>query len=576
MLVWNFNSGLEMILNAGVQDVVVEYSIDGIDWTALPDVEPFTQAPSAAGYAADIRVDFGGAVAKYVRLSPQSNWAGNTAQFGLSEVRFYHVPVRAREPKPDPQSTDIHPEVVLSWRAGREALSHQVYLSADSNAVAEGTALVATVQESRYAADNLDLGTTYYWKIVEVNQAAGIPAWESEIWSFSTTPYLTVDDMESYKNVEPMEIWATWLDGTDFGTNDPTNGSIVGLDPAQGNYNAATGRNGGQSLPIWYDNTSVSRSEVLCTFPSPWNWTVHGAESLRLYFRGAPVGFVQLSPSHILMNGVGTDIYGTADQGRFVYKQLSGDGSIVARVVRLDNTDPWAKAAVMIRRSLDAGSPWALALASPSNGARFQARLTIGGGATSDTTLNSTATPLPPEQMTAQIPLWLKLERKGDLFSVYYATGETPTDWIPNPWNPQTIIMGDPVYIGLAVTSHAAGVVTQAEFTDIATTGNVTGGWESVSLGIEQPAGNLPDAFYVGVEDTGGRKATVVHSDPLAVAIGTWTPWNIPLSAFTSAGVKTDSIKKMVIGVGDPAKPASKAAGLIYIDDIAFGRPPSQ
>jgi len=42
--------------------------------------------------------------------------------------------------------------------------------------------------------------------------------------------------MESYRNREPHEIWATWLDGTEFGMNDPDNGSIVGANPSQGDY----------------------------------------------------------------------------------------------------------------------------------------------------------------------------------------------------------------------------------------------------------------------------------------------------------------------------------------------------
>jgi hypothetical protein len=128
------------------------------------------------------------------------------------------------------------------------------------------------------------------------------------------------------------------------------------------------------------------------------------------------------------------------------------------------------------------------------------------------------------------------------------------------------------VYIGLAVTSHAAGVVTQAEFSGVTTTGNVTGQWQSASLGIEQPTGNVADTLYLTVEDSGGRKATVTHADPYAVAAGAWTPWSIPLSTFTSAGVKTNNIKKMTIGVGDKDKPASGATGLIYIDDIGYGR----
>jgi len=267
------------------------------------------------------------------------------------------------------------------------------------------------------------------------------------------------------------------------------------------------------------------------------------------------------------MNGVGTDIFGTADQGRFVYKQLVGDGYILARVDRLDNTNAWANAGVMIRETLEAGATWAYVVCAGQNGARFRARLTVGGSATSDTPVAT------PEQIAVRTPAWVKLERKGAQFSGYYATDAAGIDWKPMVWNPQTIPMTSSVYIGLAVTSHAAGVVTQAEFSGVMTTGTVTGQWQSSSLGIEQPAGNLPDTLYLAVEDSSGHKAMVINTDPYAVNVSAWTQWSIPLSTFTSAGVKTNSIKGMVIGVGDKSKPASGAAGLIYIDDIGYGRP---
>ena len=41
----------------------------------------------------------------------------------------------------------------------------------------------------------------------------------------------------------------------------------------------------------------------------------------------------------------GADIFGTSDQFHFVYKQLSGDGQIVARVASVQNTNARAKAA---------------------------------------------------------------------------------------------------------------------------------------------------------------------------------------------------------------------------------------
>jgi hypothetical protein len=167
-------------------------------------------------------------------------------------------------------------------------------------------------------------------------------------------------------------------------------------------------------------------------------------------------------------------------------------------------------------------------------------------------------------------PVWVKLERKGDQFNGYYSVDGTT--WTALAWNPRTIAMSASVYIGLAVTPHnTAGGVTQAELSGIATTGNVTGEWQSASIGVEQPAGNVPDRLYVTLGDSSGRKATVAHADPYAVNAGVFTAWNIPLSTFSSAGVKTDRITKMTIGVGDSSKPASDATGLLYIDDIGFG-----
>jgi len=564
MRVWNCNQAIEAFAGLSVKDVTVEYSADGGVWTTLADVPQFARGPGTPGYASNTTVDFHGAAARYVKLTIHSNWGGLLPQYGLSEVRFYHVPVQAREPQPAPGAMAVSPEVVLSWRAGREAASHQVYLSTDSNAVADGTAPANTVSDSLYAVEGLDLGRTYYWRVNEVNETASPPAWEGEVWDFSTVSHLSIDDFESYDAAD-NRIFDSWVDGY----SDKTSGSTVGyLDSVGGTFGERSIIHGGaQSMPLTYDNAvSPHYSEAVRTWNAPQSWTTNGADALTLYFRGVPVGFLELSPNHILMNGVGADIYSTADQGRFVYKRLSGNGSILARVDRLDNTDPWAKAGVMIRNSLDAGAPWAYVLWAGENGVRFQTRPTLSGAGASDTPIATT------QQIAVRTPAWIRLERIGDQFNGYYATGETAATWTPMVWNPQTITMGADIFIGLAVTSHAANTVTQAEFSGVVTTGNVTGSWESVDLGIAQPTGNLPDPLYLVVEDTTGKKATVIHTDPLAVNAGVWTPWNIPLTTLTAAGAKANSIKRMTIGVGDKSKAASVASGVIYIDDIGYGR----
>jgi len=76
--------------------------------------------------------------------------------------------------------------------------------------------------------------------------------------------------------------------------------------------------------------------------------------------------------------------------------------------------------------------------------------------------------------------------------------------------------------------------------------------------------------MYLIVEDKAGKKKTVVNPDAAAVAKGTWTQWKIPLADLS--GVNAAAVKKLTIGVGDPASPKAGAAGMLYIDDIQYGK----
>ncbi|MHC4510943.1 MAG: hypothetical protein ACYTAO_18635, partial [Planctomycetota bacterium] len=187
-------------------------------------------------------------MAKYVRLTAASNWGGLLPQYGLSEVRFFSVPVGAREPSPDSGASDVAPAVTLAWRAGREAGTHDVYLSTDEQAVIDGAAPVVSVTDASYSAV-LDLGSTYYWRIDEVNDAETPTMWQSDVWDFSTPEYLVVDGFEDYNDYPPDEIYTTWLDGYE----NPANGSQVGyLIPPT--IETGTVHGGEQSMPLLYSN----------------------------------------------------------------------------------------------------------------------------------------------------------------------------------------------------------------------------------------------------------------------------------------------------------------------------------
>jgi len=296
MWVWNYNAE-GMNVAYGIQDARIEYSTNGTDWKVLGDVK-FARAPGSAGYAHDTTVDFGGLVAQYVRITAKSNWSGGAvSQYGLSEVRFLYIPVRPREPRPDSGAPDVAPDVVLGWRAGREAASHQVYLSTDRKAVENGTALVATISQSSYPPGTLALGETYYWKIAEVNQAASPNLWEGDLWSFSTVQYLVVDDFESYTDDVGKRVFQTWKDG--FGYTEPApgyggngTGSAIGNASTPFMETSIVHSGSKQSVPFGYNNTGASGkarySETERTWASPQDWTRNGVKALTFWFYGDP------------------------------------------------------------------------------------------------------------------------------------------------------------------------------------------------------------------------------------------------------------------------------------------------
>ena len=305
MWVWNHNTILESAIGFGIKEATIEYSTDGTNWTTLGTTHEFAVAPGSADYAPNTTVDLGGVTAKYVKITANSNWGGLVSQFGLSEVRFLYIPVWAREPRPYSGTTDIAPDVVLGWRAGREAAAHNVYLSTDEQAVIDGTAPAVTVSSPSYVS-SLDLAGTYFWRVDEVNEAETPTTWEGDVWSFSTQEYLAVDDFELYNDLDPSEpgsnrIFMVWKDGYGYGSQSappyyPGNGtgSIIGnAEPPFAEQTIV--RSGKQSMPYFYDNSGsagkarYSEAEAdTSDLKIGSDWTKGGVEVLTLYFYGAP------------------------------------------------------------------------------------------------------------------------------------------------------------------------------------------------------------------------------------------------------------------------------------------------
>jgi len=315
MWVWNSNDSLEPAIGLGFKDVSIEYSVNGTDYTTLGTTHEFAQAPGTPDYAHNTTIDFGGVAAQYVRLTANNNWGGILNQYGLSEVRFLYIPIYAREPSPDSGATDVDVDVTLGFRAGREAVTHDVYFSSDEQAVIDGTAPVETMTETSYGPLSLDLGTTYYWKINEANEAETPTTWQGDLWDFRTQEYFVVDNFEDYNDYPPDEIFSTWIDGYGVATNGSTAGYAEPDFLAGEHYVETTIVHGGkQAIPFFYDNTGgAAYSEAERTFALPQNWTEAGVQTLVLHFLGDPNNaveqmYVKVNGSKVVYDGDAADI----------------------------------------------------------------------------------------------------------------------------------------------------------------------------------------------------------------------------------------------------------------------------
>jgi hypothetical protein len=211
----------------------------------------------------------------------------------------------------------------------------------------------------------------------------------------------------------------------------------------------------------------------------------------------------------------------------------------------------------MIRETLDPGSVHATMVVTPAQGVSFQRRTV-----TDDTSSNTDTTGI-------VAPYWVKIER--DLAGNFtgYSSADGSTWEMLGSW--ENIQMSSNVYIGLAVTSHDAALTCQAVFTNVTITGTVGPQWANQDIGITS---NDSEPLYVAVSNSTGTPAVVVHDDPAAANIDTWTEWVIPLQTFADQGIVLTDVDRIAIGLGTKGNmTVPGGSGKMYFDDIRLYRP---
>ena len=164
--------------------------------------------PSNLRTLAAILIGLAGSLIIWV-ATPYNNFvigARNNGSFSfdgkIDDVRFYNTALTYTEikqlltlsdkevvPNPADQAAEVNPYVTLNWMPGKNAVLHDIYFGtsfADVNSASIGSPEDMGSQApnnwsvTNYDPLGLDLDTTYYWRIDEVNDTN---TWPGNIWT---------------------------------------------------------------------------------------------------------------------------------------------------------------------------------------------------------------------------------------------------------------------------------------------------------------------------------------------------------------------------------------------------------
>jgi hypothetical protein len=406
----------------------------------------------------------------------------------------------------------------------------------------------------RYALPQLLPGTRYYWKIVSKTMAR--QSADGPVWSF-TTAGTAPNNLPPSVSITSPANGATFTapatitiaanaadsDGTVSKVDFYAGNTLIGSDTtspfqvtwnnvAAGSYNltAVATDNIGATTTSAASSVTVNGGGG-STLPAGWSNTDVGQT-------GAP-GRASFANGTFTVSGAGADVWGTADALQYAYRTLNGDGTIVARVVSIENVNAWVKAGVMIRNSLSAGAAqgFQLVAASAAKGVPFQRRTADGN--TSVTTSGS--------QNTA--PRWVKLVRAGNLISGYESADGQNWTLVGS----DSFTMGSTVLVGLGVSSHVAGTLATATFDNVTVTSATPPANNPPTVSLTSPASGATYtapatiALAASASDSDGTISKVdFYSGTTLIGTSTTAPFqmtwsNVPSATYSLTAVATDN-----------------------------------
>lgn len=152
------------------------------------------------------------------------------------------------------------------------------------------------------------------------------------------------------------------------------------------------------------------------------------------------------------ITGGGANMWAASDAFYFVWKKVSGDAALSADIQWVGtSTAEHRKAVLILRQSLDPGSPYADAVSHGNGLTSLQFR-----GAANEQTYQVVAAEDGPSR--------LRIVKKGSRFTMYYGK---PGEELKTAGPIEFVTLHDPYYVGLGVCSHVATTLETAVFSNV-------------------------------------------------------------------------------------------------------------
>ncbi len=473
---------------------------------------------------------------------------------------------------PDPADGVLHKDtwVTLSWSPGESAASHDVYLGDNFDDVDHGVADVFRGNQGGtfYVAgfpgfaypDGLVPGTTYYWRIDEV-EADGTTIYKGNIWSFSIPPKTAYnpDPADGAEVEDPEAVKLTWAQG--FGAKLHT---IYFGDDFDDVHSAAGGAPQGITIynpgPLelrkvyyWrideFDATATYKGDV-------WSFTTPGAIGEPQPVKGAvDIGMnaiLSWSPadnavSHEIYLGMDETTVRHADKGSTEYKgsKTLGEESYDPGLLEPDTTYYWRVDEVDDQGNASKGPVW---------------NFTTGHFLIVDDFESYTDDDAAGEAIWQS---WI------DGFGI--ADNGAQVGNLMPPYAEQEIIHGGSQSMPLIYMNTDGVTNSEASRTLTNVRDWTIGTVSALVIWFRGRVDNAAEPLYAGIANTGGSLVIVPHDDVNAARSRGWTRWEIPLHDFADQGINLTNVDKIAIGLGTQGNSAAPGgSGKVHIDDVSL------